>query len=147
MLRATAVRILTALLAVFGASVISFVFLRLTPGNPARLILGQFATPAAIRNLVSQMGLNQPVWRQYLSYIGSFIRGDWGYSYSNGTSVRALLAERFPASVELGLYAFAFAFLTAIALALLATYRPRKAVDRGVQILTFIGLGVPEFWL
>jgi ABC-type dipeptide/oligopeptide/nickel transport system permease component len=147
MSRAIAVRVLTAVLAVVGASVISFVFLRLTPGNPARLVLGQFATPTAMRQLTAQMGLNQPVWEQYVRYIGSFARGDWGFSYSNGTPVRTLLAQRFPASVELGLYAFVFAFLGAITLALIATYRTRKGVDHTVQAVTFIGLGVPEFWL
>jgi peptide/nickel transport system permease protein len=140
-------RVLSAMLAVLGASLISFLFLRLIPGNPTQLILGQFATPDAINRVVDDLRLNEPVWQQYLHYITSFFQGDWGYSFSNGETVRSLLSSRFPASIELAICAFVFAFSGAITLALVATYRRRPAVDRTVQGVTFIGLGVPEFWL
>ncbi len=147
MARFVLTRALGSLAAIFGASVLAFVFLRITPGNPTRLILGQFATPAAISALVRQLGLHQPLYVQFWKYIWSFLHGAWGYSYSVGEPVRALLGQRLPATIELGLYAFLFAFVGALVLALVSTYRRRGIVDGAVEGVAILGLGLPQFWL
>ncbi|MBM3676539.1 MAG: ABC transporter permease [Actinobacteria bacterium] len=139
-------RVVSSLLAVIGASIVSFLLLRIAPSNPATLILGQFASQEAIDNLTEEIGLEKPIWTQYWNYISGFVRGDWGYSYSLGTDVRSLLGAKLPATIELGLYAFVFAFVGALVLALLATYRRRPLVDGGVRGLSFLGLGIPPFW-
>lgn len=140
-------RIFGSVVAVLGASLLAFIFLRVTPGNPARLILGQFATPEAVANLTQQLGLNDPLPVQYWHYLTSFFTGDWGFSYSTGQSVASALGAKLPASIELGLYAFAFALIGAVTLALVTTYRRRRGLDASVRGFGFLALGVPQFWL
>jgi peptide/nickel transport system permease protein len=140
-------RIVGAIAAVIGASIVSFIFLRVFPGDPARLVVGPLATPAQLEAVRHQMGLDQPLVVQYWDYITNFLKGDWGYSFGNGEDVRTLMASRIPASLELGLYAFLGAFIGAVVLALVATYRRRPLVDGSVRTLSFLGLGTPPFWL
>jgi ABC-type dipeptide/oligopeptide/nickel transport system permease component len=140
-------RIISSVAAILGASILAFVFLRVTPGNPARLILGQFATKSAINSLVSRLGLHQPIYEQYVKYLWSFVRGNWGYSYSAGESVRTLLGQRLPATIELGLYAFLFAVVGAFVLALVSGYRHSRPVDAATEGIMVLGQGLPQFWL
>jgi ABC-type dipeptide/oligopeptide/nickel transport system permease component len=140
-------RLLGSAAAIFGASIFSFVFLRIVPSDPARLILGQFAPEEAINRLRRNLGLDQPLWVQYGHYIVNFFTGDWGFAYSAGQPVTTVIGNRFPATIELGLYAFAFAFLGAIICAVLATYQRRPLVDGAVRGFASFGLGLPPFWL
>lgn len=146
MIRTIAGKLGGSVAAVFGASIVSFVFLRVLPGNPARLILGPLAGKDAIARQVQAMGLDQPVWVQYWRYISQFFLGDWGFSYSSGEPVRTVLGQRLPASIELGLYAFVFALILAVLFALLSTYRHRPVIDGVVRAIAFFGLGTPPFW-
>jgi ABC-type dipeptide/oligopeptide/nickel transport system permease component len=139
-------RVLTSVAAIFGASIVSFLLLRVAPSNPARLILGQFATDDAIAALTDELGLNDPLWKQYWNYITDFFGGDWGFSYAVGAPVRSLMTDKLPATVELGLYAFVIAFVGAVALALFATYRHRPVVDGAVRGFSYLGLGIAPFW-
>jgi peptide/nickel transport system permease protein len=147
MARLALTRILTSIVAIFGASVLSFVFLRLAPGDPVGLVLGQFATPEAVAKLTHELRLDEPVLQQYAHYITAFLRGDWGFSYSNGQPVRTLMGARLPASIELALFAFAFTIVGATSLALVSTYRRRRGLSRAVDTINFLGLGLPQFWL
>src|SRR3954469_13625305 len=104
MLRLVAARLVTSALALVGASILAFVILRITPGDPARLILGTFAPQASVDRLREELGLNLPLAYQYLIYVRTFLSGDWGFSYSTGEPVAAQLSRRFPATLELGLY-------------------------------------------
>lgn len=140
-------RTLGALIAIFGASLIAFAFLRLAPGNPAKLILGQFATPQALEELTRRLGLDDPFYVQYGHFVWSFVTGDWGFSYSAGVPISQAIGDKLPATIELGLFAFAFAFLGAIGLALLATYRHRPRLDAAIRAFASFGLGLPQFWL
>jgi peptide/nickel transport system permease protein len=140
-------RVAGAAFAVFGASVIAFLILRLAPGDPARLVVGPLATPAQLNAVREDMGLDKPLWTQYWNYISGFFTGDWGYSFGSGQDVTTLMQDRIPASIELGFYAFFGAFFFAVVFALVATYRRRPVIDGSVRTLTFLGLGTPPFWL
>ncbi len=135
-----------ALLAILGASIIAFVFMRLLPGDPSRLIAGPLATPEAIEATRQALGLSDPIIVQYAKYISNFLTGDWGFSFSAGESVSTLIGARLPATIELGIYAFVGSFLAAVFFALAATYRQRPVVDGSVRAVSFFGLGVPPFW-
>jgi ABC-type dipeptide/oligopeptide/nickel transport system permease component len=135
-----------AAVTIFGASIISFVLLRILPGDPARLIAGPLAPASAVEAVYRQLGLDQPIHIQYYRYISAFVRGDWGFSFSSGTPVREIISTRLPATIELALYAFVIAITGAILLALLATYRRQPALDRIVRSLSSFGQGVPSFW-
>jgi peptide/nickel transport system permease protein len=147
MTRIAVSRLGSSLLAIFGASIIAFILLRLLPADPARLIVGQFATEEAIEAQREALGLNDPLYVQYWTYITDFLTGDWGFSYAVGQPVIDQVGARLPASIELGLYAFLFAFVGAVVFALVSTYRHRPVVDGVVRGVAFIGLGTPPFWL
>lgn len=147
MMRFVAARVGGGLAAVFGASVLAFVFLRMLPGDPARLVLGSLASDEAVARLRHDMGLDQSLPVQYAHYVGDFVSGHWGFSYTAGEPVTQQISSRLPASIELGLWAFLFAFVAALLLALASTYRRRPVVDGLVRGAAFIGLGTPPFWL
>jgi ABC-type dipeptide/oligopeptide/nickel transport system permease component len=146
LIRIVSGKLVGAASAVFGASLLAFVFMRALPGNPARLIVGPLATHPAIVEQERTMGLDQPLYVQYWRYISDFFQGDWGFAYSAGETVRHELLARVPASAELGLYAFLIAVVFAVVFALLSTYRHRPVVDGSVRAVSFLGLGTPPFW-
>jgi peptide/nickel transport system permease protein len=146
MLRTISGKLLGSIAAIFGASVISFIFLRVLPGNPARLVVSPLAPASTLHSVEKQMGLDQPIIVQYGRYMSSFFRGDWGFSYGTGAPVTTEMANRLPASLELGFYAFLLAFVAAVVCALIATYRYRPIVDGVVRGTAFFGLSVPPFW-
>ena len=134
------------LISIFGASIIAFIFMRVLPGNPARLIVGPLASEEAIKQQERAMGIDQPLVVQYWRYIKGIFTGDWGFAYSAGQTVRHELVARLPASMELGLYAFLLAFVLAVVFAVLSTYRHRPWLDGTVRTASFLGLGTPPFW-
>lgn len=140
-------RLTGAVAAIVSASILSFLFLRALPGNPARLIVGPLAPESTVLAQAHAMGLDQPLPVQYLRYVGAFMRGDWGFSYSSGAPVTDLIGRRLPATIELAIAAFVLALLAAVLLALLVTYRQRPVLDGIVRGLSFLGLGTPPFWL
>jgi ABC-type dipeptide/oligopeptide/nickel transport system permease component len=147
MSRVIATRLLGSLGAILGATMLAFVIMRVLPGNPARLILGPLATRGSVSALNHQIGLDRPLYVQYWRYISSFFQGNWGYSYSDGESVRALIGERAPATIELALFSFAIAMGAAVGLALLSTYRHRPIADSIVRGGSYLGFGTPPFFL
>jgi len=140
-------RLGSSLAAIFGASIIAFIFLRVLPGDPARLIAGPLASEETIATTQEELGLNDPLWTQYWDYISDFLTGDWGFSFGAGQPVTEQVENRLPASIELGLYAFLLAFVCAVACALFITYRRRPVADATVRGVSFFGLGTPPFWL
>jgi ABC-type dipeptide/oligopeptide/nickel transport system permease component len=145
--RVIGMRLLGSIGAVFGATILAFVIMRLLPGNPARLILGPLATQHAVSSLSQQIGLDKPIYVQYWRYISDFFQGNWGYSYSDGESVRQLVGERVPATIELAIYSFAFTILAAVGLALASTYKYRPVTDRIVRGASYLCFGTPPFFL
>lgn len=146
MIRVFATRLGTSLIALLGAALFAFIALRVAPGDPARLVLGPFATDEAIQALRTRMGLDEALPVQFWHYLVSFVSGDWGWSYSLGQSVRDLLGERFPATIELGLYAFLFALVAAVTLAVLGAFRRGPLSDGVPRALSIFALAVPQFW-
>ncbi|HYB23005.1 MAG TPA: ABC transporter permease [Solirubrobacteraceae bacterium] len=145
--RVVGLRLLGSVGAVFGATILAFVIMRVLPGDPARLILGPLATQHAVDSLRDQIGLNRPIYVQYWRYISDFFRGDWGYSYSDGEGVSKLIGERAPATIELALFSFLFTMLTAVGFALASTYKHRPIADRIVRGAAYLGFGTPPFFL
>jgi peptide/nickel transport system permease protein len=140
-------RLIGSFAALIGASLVAFVIMRILPGDPARLIVGPFATEDQVHQEYIALGLDKPIFEQYWLYVTAFVRGDWGFSYSAGEPVRLELAQRLPATVELAWYAFLFAFGAALVVAVASTYRRRRFADAMVSTSAFLGLGTPPFWI
>jgi peptide/nickel transport system permease protein len=97
-------RLLSIAPVLFGVSIVVFSLVRLIPGNPAIAILGSRATPALIALVRDQLGLNLPIWRQYVNYLAHALRGDFGISFFYQASVWDVTIERIPITLELVAY-------------------------------------------
>ncbi|NDL59374.1 ABC transporter permease [Phytoactinopolyspora mesophila] len=141
------VRVFSGLLTVIGASIVAFFFMRMLPGDPARLIAGEYASEAAIEIQRAQLGLDDPFWQQYLTYIGDFVRGDWGFSHSRGQPVLDQFVAALPATLEIAFFAVALAFTAAVIGAAVTGWSRGGVLDGAVRASSYIGLGTAPFWL
>ncbi|NYD76946.1 ABC transporter permease [Arthrobacter cupressi] len=140
-------RLGVALATIFGASIFTFVLLRKVPGDPARAIAGDTATEETVAALRQSMGLDDNLFVQYGNYMGSLLRGDFGFSYSTGNSVGTLLGQRLPATLELGLLSVIIAIVAAVLAASFAVYSRRRWPDQAVRAASSLAMGSPPFWI
>jgi peptide/nickel transport system permease protein len=140
-------RVLGAIPVLFGLSVALFLFLRLLPGDPAEAILGQHATPELIKQIRETLGLDQPLYVQYLDYLGRLLHGDFGASIIDGRPVADSFLVRFPATIELTIGALIFAVGLGIPLGRLAARHPNGWIDGMVTVLSLFGISIPIFVL
>ncbi|TDD69821.1 ABC transporter permease [Jiangella aurantiaca] len=140
-------RALGAALTIVGASIAGFVFMRLLPGDPARLIAGEHASDEAVELQRQALGLHEPIWRQYLMYVSDFVTGDWGFSYSRGEPVFDQFVNALPATLELAFVAVGTALTASVLGAVLATWSRGGVVDGLVRASSYVGLGTAPFWL
>jgi peptide/nickel transport system permease protein len=131
----------------FGVSTALFVLMRVVPGDVARTILGQNATPEAIGALRHQMGLDQSIGGQYVDWLWGLVRGDLGESLRSGFPVSTLIGQRFPATLELTAAAMAISLVTAIPLGILAAVKRGSWIDHVTAVIGLVGLSIPSFWL
>ncbi|MEA2536136.1 MAG: peptide/nickel transport system permease protein [Chloroflexota bacterium] len=140
-------RLLGAIPVLFGLSVVLFAFVHLLPGDPCRTILGQHATVEACDRLRQNLGLDLPLWQQYVNYIGQLVRGDFGASIVNNKPVLTEFAVRFPATIELTVAALIFAVGVGIPLGRLAARHVQGWIDGGVTVISLFGISIPVFVL
>ena len=132
----------------FGVVVAVFFLLRLVPGDPAAMILGERATPEAIASLRAQLGLDLPLWRQFTDFLGQIVfHFDTGASLVSGVSTRELIVEKAPVSLGIVGLAVLMAVLIAVPLALVAALRKDGWIDHAVRIIPAVGMGMPLFWI
>ncbi|MEZ0163674.1 ABC transporter permease [Kineococcus sp. LSe6-4] len=131
----------------FGLSLLLFAWVRALPGDPARALLGEKATPAGIAAINERYGFDQPVWQQYVTYLGRLLRGDFGASINTGQPVVQTFTERFPATIELALAALLLAIAVGIPLGYLAARRRGGWLDHLVVGGSLLGVVVPVFFL
>jgi peptide/nickel transport system permease protein len=128
-------------------SVLLFAWLRALPGGPAVAALGERATPAKIAEYNRVFGLDQPLYEQYLRFLGRAVRLDFGTSQTNGRAVTDEFFTRFPGTVELNVFAMAFAIGVGIPLGYLAARRHGSWVDSASVIGSLLGVTIPVFFL
>lgn len=140
-------RLVSLVPVLFGISLIVFFLIRLIPGDPAASLLGSHATPEAILEIRTRLGLEEPVWRQYLTFMNHLVHGDLGHSYVYDSSVTSLVATSLPATLWLLASATFFTVLIAVPLAVWAAARRNGLADNIIRAVPVIGLGMPAFWL
>ena len=140
-------RLILIIPVIIGISIVTFGMLRLIPGDPAQVMLGEHATDEAMEALREQMGLNEPLVIQYVHYMGDLLRGDLGRSIQTNRPVLEEIATRFPATFELALGAMAFATFFGVLFGIIAAYRHNSVVDMGIMLIALIGVSMPIFWL
>jgi peptide/nickel transport system permease protein len=140
-------RLVLLLPTLLGLSLFSFVLLRLIPGDPVQIMLGEHATLEQVQHFRAERGLDQPLPAQYLRYLGGLVRGDWGRSIKTNQPVLAELTQRLPATVELGLAALFLACLVGVPLGILAAHRHNVILDLLATGGALAGVSMPLFWL
>ncbi|WMT41794.1 ABC transporter permease [Paenibacillus sp. D2_2] len=139
------VRALVVILCVMTAV---FFIIRIVPGDPAKMILGEYSTPEAIQNMRHTLGLDLPLWEQFFRFVKTlFTQGDTGNSIISGTSTRALIAERAPVTLLLIGMACVLAVVVALLLAVFAATHKDRLADHLIRVIPTITLGMPVFWV
>jgi peptide/nickel transport system permease protein len=147
MLRFIVRRLVGVIPVLFGLSIILFAFIHLLPGDPAAAILGQHATPERVAAMREYLGLDDPLWQQYLSYLGNLLRGDLGSSIINNQPVLREFLVRFPATIELTIAAMIFAAGIGIPLGRYAARHAQGWSDGAVTVVSLLGISIPVFVL
>jgi peptide/nickel transport system permease protein len=139
-------RILLSIPVALGVVVVTFLLLRLIPGDPALTLLGLHAPPAAVAALRHQLGLDEPIWRQFWKYFDGLVHGNLGTSIYYQVPTASLIAPRLALTGSLVLVATFFAIVITVPLAALAATRQDRASDHAVRLFSLMGLGMPSFW-
>lgn len=131
----------------FGVTLLTFTLIRLIPGDPVEVMMGERRLdPAAHAQAMQRLGLDRPLHEQYLAYLGQLARGDLGQSLRTRESVWSEFAALFPATVELALAALLFAGVVGLLAGVIAALRRGTALDHGVMGLALTGYSMPIFW-
>ncbi|WP_319774569.1 ABC transporter permease subunit [Breoghania sp.] len=130
-----------------GVTIISFLFIRLLPGDPVLLLAGERGlTPDRYAKLLHQYGFDQPLWQQYLDYLVGIFHGDLGVSISTRRPVLNEFFSLFPATVELSLCAIVFAVVVGLPAGVIAALYRGKTPDHAVMTTALVGYSMPIFW-
>ena len=134
-----------AVIVAFAVSILSFMLVRLS-GDPAIAIAGEGAREVDIAAVRATYGLDRPTVVQYLDWIGGVLTGDFGTSYYFKSDVAALVLDKLPVTLQLGLLSLAFALLIAVPLGIVAALRPNSWIDRLALAIAVFGQALPNFF-
>ena len=145
MRRSLAQRLVQTIIVLTGVVLLTFVMLRIIPGNPIETMMGEHADSATIERMTAEMGLNQPLTIQFFRYISSAVRGDFGTSYSLGKPVSELMGNAFVNTLTLALFAVLFAWIVGIGCGILSAVNKNRLPDRLFMGASMLGISLPVF--
>jgi len=142
-------RVLGTIPIMFGVAIIVFFFIRLTPGDPVDIMMGQGGAISSgeLEQLREEFHLNEPLHIQLWYFLRDAVRGDLGYSYVLKQPVTALIGERLPATIELALGALIFSLIVAFPIGVISAVKQNSWLDRISMSTAFLGISMPGFWL
>jgi len=140
-------RLLLLIFILISVSFLVFISARLIPGDPAKIMLGERATPEAIKNLRNQLGLDKPWYTQYFMYVSNITRGDFGRSIFTNNPVLEDVAQKFPATIELAFASILIALPIGVITGMLAAVYRNTWIDSLSMIIAIFGVSMPIFWL
>lgn len=133
----------------FGVSVITFALVHLTPGDPVDVMiaLNPDVSPAQEAQIRANLGLDRPVWVQYLDWVAGALQGDFGIVYQSNQPVADVVADRIPATIALGIFGWVFALVIAIPTGIYAAVNKDELGDHVSRFVALSGISIPNFWL
>ena len=144
-------RLMFGVLTVIGVSVVVFATMRILPGDPLVAIFGADGytklTEAQRANYMQDLGLSDPLWLQYWSWMRDVLAGNFGRSFFRSESVADMIARRGPLTAQIALLSVVFSWLIGIPVAIISALRPNSIADNVVRFLSILFLAVPGFWL
>ncbi len=140
-------RLIQLIPVLLGVSLIVFVMMALTPGDPVQIMIGdQAVTPEQEAAMRHDLGLDRPMVERFFVFLGNAVQGDFGQSFYHRRPVFDVIAERLPATIELSLVALIVALVTSIPLGVLAAIRKNSIFDRIATVGSLLGVSLPGFW-
>lgn len=139
-------RILQLIPILLFISIVSFALIRLAPGDPVLSFVTPNMSPEDVERIRRNMGLDQPLYTQYLLWLKNVLAGNFGYSLNNHRPVLTLIVERLPATIGLMGSAFLLSLLIAVVLGLISAVYKNKPADRVLSLLSYIGISLPGLW-
>jgi peptide/nickel transport system permease protein len=144
-MRAVVSRLTYLIMVLLAVTLLTFLLLKLLPGDPAINILGPSATPQAVAQIHHHLGLDKPLPVQYLNWLGNALRGNLGKAYQNNQTTVSALRQRLPVTIELLIISQLLALIVSIPVAIYAAYRPNGWFDRISTTTAFGLLSIPDF--
>jgi len=139
-------RILQMIPITLGILTLIFSLIHLIPGDPAVQIAGEGARPQDVLSVRKALGLDQPLWKQYVNYLGRLAHGDLGRSFRTNESVAKEIASRYPATMQLAFGAMFVALLVAFPLGIISAIYRNSWIDNLARFFALIGVSMPSFW-
>jgi peptide/nickel transport system permease protein len=139
-------RLVHAAFIVWGCATLVFFLLRLVPGDPVALMLGVEYTPEAAEALRRKLGLDEPIWVQYVTWFGNVLAGDFGHSITTGETVTGAIKTGLPKTLSLTALSFLIATVIAVPAGVVAALRRNSAVDYVASLTAYVGVSMPSFW-
>ncbi len=130
-----------------GLTIIIFLILHLAPGDPVDLIVGPNATPEVYENIRRDLGLDKPLLTQYMVFVGKLLKGDLGDSILQRRPVMDMIIQRFPITLEVGVWALILSFVIAIPTGILAAVNRNSTLDYAAMTFALVGVSMPTFFL
>ncbi len=130
----------------FGILTLVFSLIHLIPGDPARQIAGENAREEDVQAVRKALGLDQPLWAQYVSYLSHVVRGDFGRSFQTNEPVSKQIAQRYPATIQLAFGSMFVALLVAFPLGVISAIYRNSWIDNLARFFALIGVSMPSFW-
>jgi len=140
-------RLLATIPIFIGLSLIVFFIMSMIPGDPAQALLGAWATPENVARINQELGLNKPVWQQYLIWVNNMLHGDFGRSYVLNRPVIDEVIQRFSATLTLGGTALLLSTVLGLLAGIFSAVRQFGWGDRLITLLVLIGISLPSFWI
>lgn len=140
-------RLLESIAALVGVTFVIFIMLRVIPGNPIEAMMGEHANQATIDRMTAELGLDRPIYIQFIRYIAGALRGDFGTSYSLGKPVAALMRTAFVNTLRLSLLASAFAWVVGVVCGVISAVRKNGLEDHLFMGFSLLGVSVPVFMI
>jgi dipeptide transport system permease protein len=139
-------RLMMAVPSLIGVVIVTFLLTRALPGDPAAYFAGPAATKEAVEQIRVQLGLDKPLYLQFVRYVGDLAHGDLGNSLTTGQPVATEIRNRLPASAELTLLGLIVSMLIAVPLGIVAATRPNSIVDHTCRVISTAGVSLPVFF-
>jgi peptide/nickel transport system permease protein len=139
-------RLAAMLVTLLLVTIIVYTILNLTPGDPITFMLGPAASQQQVEEMRRILGLDQPVWKRYLSWLGSVAQGDLGVSLRSGASVDTMLIQRLPATAQLMLGSMFVAIVLGVPIGVLSAVKRNSLLDAASRVVALIGISMPSFW-
>ena len=140
-------RVLLAIGVIFAISAITFFVLNIVPGDPVRVMVGEMADDATVERVREQMGLNKPIFEQFVNWLVNMLHGDFGTSYTQHKAVSTLMSTAFGTTARRAGAAYIFALVVGLVVGVVAAVNHGRIADRVLMTLSIFGISAPAFWV